>query len=152
MAQCVENEMQALLGKMNEHEAAFKQRAELYSDYLVLTGDPEDALDKFRNDLLKHLAGSIVVKDHKVRYQKEQFDRFIASMRHINLKTKDMSLGSFAKEYATLMEVMISTSHGDKCHKIEANYDDYGEKTVRPLNATIFYYFFSANRAGKTWA
>ena len=47
---------------------------------------------------------------------------------------------------------MITFSHGMKCPKIEANYDDYGEKTIRPLNATIFYYFFSANRSGKNFA
>jgi hypothetical protein len=34
----------------------------------------------FRTDLLQHLAGSIVVKESRQRYQKEQFDRFIASL------------------------------------------------------------------------
>ena len=27
--------------------------------------------ENFRFDLLKHLAGSIVIKEHKIRYQKE---------------------------------------------------------------------------------
>jgi hypothetical protein len=58
----------------------------------------------------------------------------------------------FAKHYAELIEFMISRSHSEKCPKIEANYDDFGEQTLRPLNATIFYYFFSANRSGKTFA
>jgi len=44
-------------------------------------------------------------------------------------------------------------SHYGKCPKIEANYDDYREKTIRPLNATIFYYFFStSSAANRTWA
>ena len=44
-------------------------------------------------------------------------------------------------------------SHYGKCPKIEANYDDYREKTIRPLNATIFYYFFRASSsANRTWA
>ena len=63
-----------------------------------------------------------------------------------------MTLRDFAKEYAGLIESMIEFSHNMKCPKIEANYDDFDTKTVRPLNATIFYYFFSANRSGKMFA
>ena len=53
----------------------------MYADY-----DSNDDLDVFRQDLLKHLAGNIVVKEHKIRYQKEQFDRFLASLGFTALK------------------------------------------------------------------
>ena len=128
---------------------------------MALTGEPSEGLNKFRAALLKHLAGNIVVKEHKVRYQKEQFDRFVASSNSHELSALDVPLREFARSYARwamlvgyvgLIESMISYSHNMKCPKIEANYDDFGTKTVRPLNATIFYYFFSANRSGKSWA
>jgi len=64
----------------------------------------------------------------------------------------DEPLRNFATYYAQLIELYIDVSHGFRCPKIEANYDDFGEKTLRPLNATIFYYFFSANRSGKFFA
>jgi hypothetical protein len=110
------------------------------------------SVDNFRQDLLKHLAGNIVVKEHRIRYQKEQFDRFIASTRMPDLSNEQMSLRKFAKNYALLIETMTESSHNGKCPKIEANYDDFGEKQIKPLNATIFYYFFGANRTGRTWA
>ena len=47
---------------------------------------------------------------------------------------------------------MTQSSHYFKCPKIEANYDDFAKETVLPLNPAIFYYFFSANRSGRTWA
>ena len=119
---------------------------------MELSGVPNEAIDRFRNDLLRHLAGNIVVKEHKIRYQKEQFDRLIASQQYQGLKTETMTLREFAKSYAGLIEGMIEFSHNMKCPKIEANYDDFGDKTIKPLNATIFYYFFSANRSGKTFA
>jgi len=61
-------------------------------------------------------------------------------------------LKSFANSYALLIESLTEKSHNGKCPKIEANYDDFSEKKIRPLNATIFYYFFSANKSGRTWA
>lgn len=70
----------------------------------------------------------------------------------IDLKSESMTLSKFAYNYALLIETMTETSHHGKCHKIEANYDDYKDKTINPLNATIFYYFFGADRAGRTWA
>jgi len=92
------------------------------------------------------------VKEHKIRYQKEQWDRLIASNQMANLNHETMTLRDFSREYAALIESMIDFSHNMKCPKIEANYDDFDTKTVRPLNATIFYYFFSANRSGKMFA
>lgn len=106
----------------------------------------------FRTDLLQHLAGSIVVKEHRQRYQKEQFDRFISSMQCNSLFRRSKTLREFCAEYANLIETLIEDSHNDRSPKIEANYDDFSERTIRPFNATIFYYFFSADRRRRTVA
>jgi hypothetical protein len=69
-----------------------------------------------------------------------------------DLKNGNLTLREFSKNYALLIETMTECSHNGKCPKIEANYDDSGEQTIKPLNATIFYYFFGADRAGRSWA
>jgi len=69
-----------------------------------------------------------------------------------DLKSNKLSLREFARNYALLIETMTESSHNGKCPKIEANYDDFAEKSIKPLNATIFYYFFGASKAGRTWA
>ncbi len=63
-----------------------------------------------------------------------------------------LSLHEFCVVYNDLIYTLVDLSHDGKCPKIEANYDDFGEKTVRPLNATIFYYFFSMDRRKRTLA
>jgi len=122
----------------------------VYSDYI--SKNTTLSMNNFRIDLLKHLAGSIVVKEHRLRYQKEQFDRFIASSQMQDLKSGNLSMREFARNYALLIETITESSHNGKCPKIEANYDDYSEQAIKPLNATIFYYFFGADRAGRSWA
>ena len=74
------------------------------------------------------------------------------SLAHRQLKRTDITLKEFSRRYAHMIEGLIEDSHNDKSPKIEANYDDYAERTVRPLNATIFYYFFSADRRRRTFA
>jgi hypothetical protein len=101
---------------------------------------------------LLHLAGSIVVKEHRLRYQKEQYERFIASLHSSHLAKSHKPLEEFCRDYALLIEVLLTDSHNGRSPKIEANYDDYAERTIRPLNATIFYYFFSADRRRKAIA
>jgi len=76
----------------------------------------------------------------------------LASLSYWELKNTDLSLRQFSESYSRLINATTESSHNFRCPKIEANYDDFGEQTVRPLNATIFFYFFSANRSGKTWA
>ena len=58
----------------------------------------------------------------------------------------------FCRNYAELIEALISDSHEERSPKIEANYDDFAERTIRPLNATIFYYFFNGDRRSRTLA
>ena len=63
------------MSALNDYTQSQNEKSVMYADY-----DSSDDLDVFRQDLLKHLAGNIVVKEHKIRYQKEQFDRFLASL------------------------------------------------------------------------
>lgn len=51
-----------------------------------------------------------------------------------------------------MIEHLIHLSHNNSAPNIEANYDDFGERTVRPFNATIFYYFFSTDRRSRSLA
>ena len=73
-------------------------------------------------------------------------------MQYNTLFKKHVTLRDFCKDYANMIEILIQDSHNDRSPKIEANYDDFREKTIRPLNATIFYYFFSADRRRRTIA
>ena len=102
--------------------------------------------------MLMHLATKLVVKEHRLRYQKEQFDRFFMSQTFPEFSKDDITMGDYAKEYSRLVSQLIESSHNYKSPKIEANYDDFSEQRIKPLNATIFYYFFGTNRAGKSWA
>jgi hypothetical protein len=68
------------------------------------------------------------------------------------LRNKNQDLRQFCVDYADMIESLIDESHNFRSPKIEANYDDFSERTIRPLNATIFYYFFSADRRKRTFA
>ena len=59
-------ELASLFRNMNEHDQAFNERSALYSDYI--SQNTTLSMNNFRIDLLKHLAGSIVVKEHRLRY------------------------------------------------------------------------------------
>jgi len=111
-----------------------------------------DSLDEFRFALLKHLAGSIVVKNHRIRYQKEQYDRFVFTQGDSVLKKQNATLKEFAEHYAFIIESLADASYHGKCRKIEANYDNYETDNLKPFNATLFYYMFSGNAYSKTWA
>lgn len=76
--------MNVLMTNMDEHRRAYNEKGRLYHMYFA--SDSSDSMDEFRFGLLKHLAGSIVVKDHRIRYQKEQFDRFMTSQFMSSLK------------------------------------------------------------------
>jgi len=92
------------------------------------------------------------VKEHRQRYQKEQYDRFICSLQFGNLLKTNQTLEEFCKTYTELIEYLIDESHFGKSPKIEANYDEFKEKTIRPINATIFYYFFNVDRKKRVLA
>ena len=148
LQQIFDGELKQLLSNIEACAASQAQRDALYA------GLQEDAssVDSFRHDLLRHLAGSLVIKEHRIRYQKEQFDRFVTSLEFRGLKDLDLTLKEFSVAYSNLIDATIESSHNYRCPKIEANYDEFAEQTIKPLSSTIFFYFFSANRSGKTWA
>jgi len=55
---------------LSDIDACYASTAEKDAIYAEFDAD-EDKTDQFRQDLLQHLAGNIVVKEHRVRYQKE---------------------------------------------------------------------------------
>lgn len=59
-------DMASLMDNMNHHEQAFNERAAVYEEYASPVTRAE--FDNFKTDLLRHLAGQIVVKDHRKRY------------------------------------------------------------------------------------
>lgn len=62
-----EGDMKKLLSDIETCSASQAEKALVYADF----DQDEDAADQFRQDLLKHLAGNIVIKEHRIRYQKE---------------------------------------------------------------------------------
>ena len=75
-----------------------------------------------------HLATKLVIKEHRLRYQKEQFDRFFTSQSYPDFVKENIKMSEYAKEYARMIETLVSQSHNGKCPKIEANYDDFNEQ------------------------
>ena len=73
--------MRQLMSDIDACAQAQAERAAIYDAAEVGDDSPD-----FRADLLRHLAGSIVNKNHRLRYQKEQFDRFVASLDYSPLK------------------------------------------------------------------
>ena len=69
-----------------------------------------------------------------------------------SLRSGSISLSEFCLRYAHIIESLVDASHNFRSPKIAANYDDYAEKTVRPINATIFYYFYSMDKRRRTVA
>ena len=61
--------MATLMDDIHAHEQAFNERSAIYADYF--NEDTPLEVNTFQNELLRHLAGSIVVKDHRRRYQRE---------------------------------------------------------------------------------
>lgn len=59
------------------------------------------------------------------------------------VRKESVSLDSFCNEYARLIEDMIDFSNNGRCPKIPANYDSQTEQTIRPLNSTLFYMYYS---------
>lgn len=135
-----------------QYASATQERTELFSNFVDEQASVSDRLDNFKTGLLKHLSLSIVVKESRHRYQKEQFDRLLVAENAYTLKNQGQSLDRFCEEYAKIIEYQVESSNNFKCPKIRANYDDYEENVIRPLNSTIFYYFFSADRSRKAAA
>ena len=75
LGQIVNSQVKDLLTSFTEHEKLFNERTRIYHHYMK--DQQSEVLDQFRTDVLQHLAGSIVIKEHRIRYQKEQYDRLV---------------------------------------------------------------------------
>ena len=133
-----------------ENEKAEARKEAFYSQ-LDIMGDGDHTPDRFKEDLLAYLSSAIILKEHKYRYQLEQYERFTDFNTWIQLNDK-MTLKKFCEIYARSLRLQVDISHNFLCPKIDANYDDYGERTVDPINAAVFYFFFSGNRSRRKLA
>ena len=141
-------DMSELMSLLREHDAKDQEMNETYANFIDFDSRSEIQSfdgDNFRAELLKWLSVKIFVKDHRYRYQKEQYGRWVDS-QHLTTMSKKATLKEFADQYARLIDARVLASHNFRSPKIDANYDDFQDKTVMPMNATVFYYFFSSNR------
>jgi hypothetical protein len=96
--------------------------------------------------LIEHLSNKIIVKENRNRYQREQFDRMIIAQQYYLLQNRAQTLDDFCKHYSMLIEDSIDQSNNYRCPKIQANYDNFAEQTIKPLNSTVFYFYFSGSK------
>ena len=146
----LDSQLATTLSTFEEYQKANSERNDLFSSMAQST--EADRLEEFRLRLIQHLSMSIVIKENRQRYQKEQFDRMMIASTDFDLKRHASSMDEWCKHYCMLIEATIQSSYNYMSPKIAANYDDYGDSTVKPLNSTIFYFFFSADRTQRTIA
>lgn len=144
------NEVIKIIDTIAEHEIVHNKQNALYKSAFMHS--EADALTEFREELLRHLAYSIYVKEHRQKYQQEQFNRYVSSISTSTLFTQEQTLKNFCLTYALFLEYQIDESHNFKSPKIEANYLDYDTRTSRPIDSTVFHYFFSFQKAKRQWA
>ena len=109
-----------------DYANAQSERKEVFNNFRADAN--VDSLDEFKNKLLHHLSSTIVVKENRNRYQKEQFDRLLVSAQARSLKNQNSTMEVFCNEYSRIIEGMIDQSHNFKSPKIQANYDSFGEE------------------------
>jgi hypothetical protein len=79
------SEIDAIVPTFQDFNQHNSNRDEIFSNF---SNNSVDTPENFKNNLLHHLAMTIVVKENKTRYQKEQFDRLILSNNHPSLKMR----------------------------------------------------------------
>lgn len=107
--------------------------------------------NQFKQDLIAYLSSTIVVKEHRLRYQAEQYDRYLSAARWVPVHDYT-TLREFTEDYAEHLRREVQLSYNHVSPKIAANYDDYQERRVNPINGAVFYYFFNANRTRRRLA
>jgi len=138
--------LEGVLRSFQKFRAAVEKRHTLFSRFRSPETAQLDSLQDFTNSLIQHLSQNIVIKEHRDRYQVEQFDRMMAASLHRGLRNKHLNLDAWCDTYASLIEDLIDNSHSNKCPYILANYDHQEEHTVNPINSTFFYYYFSSDK------
>jgi hypothetical protein len=133
----------------SEYESARSKKENFYASFI----HDESYMRKstVKEELFAHLSSAIILKEHRYRYQHEQYDRFLNCMKWIPL-WDNMTLRDFSKEYALQLRNGVLLSHNGMCPQIDANYDDFDERKVNPITPTVFYFFFSAHKARRRFA
>lgn len=107
---------------------------------------------KIFNDILNELSYNIHLKEHRLRYQQEQKQRYYNSVKCFNYyyALRNKSLEEFVEDYNTFLWSEIKKSHYNLSPKIEANYRrNYHEGEVSPITSLVFYLYFKTNKVQK---
>lgn len=147
----LKNNLLPELQEFSEKYHAAKEKRDFFYSSFDVNDVYEHNPDKLKEDMVAYLSGAIVVKEHRYRYQSEQYSRYQTFMQWVPMK-EDMTLGDFAMRYSEALRSEVLHSYESSSPLIDANYDDFGVRKVNPINATVFYYFFSANRARRRMA
>ena len=78
------NKAQDLQRRAEGFSQSFSSYASVATEYSnfsngLLAETNNEGLTQFKEGLIQHLAGSIIVKEHRLRYQQEQYNRFLYS-------------------------------------------------------------------------
>lgn len=143
-----------LLPELQEYSEKYhtaKEKKDFFYSSFEVDDVYEHNPEKLKEDMCAYLSGAIVVKEHRHRYQSEQYHRYQTFMQWVPMR-EDMTLGDFAMRYSEALRSEVVYSYESSSPLIDANYDDFGVRKVNPINATVFYYFFSANRVRRRMA
>jgi hypothetical protein len=147
----INQDVQSFKTALTNFESARSKRDNFFSSF-EKDDEIENTPEKVKDDLLAYLSGAIVLKDHRYRYQQEQYDRYLAFKRWVPILDR-MTLRQFSSIYAQSLRNQVDVSHNFLCPQIDANYyDDYEKRSSSPLSSTVFYFFFSANRVRRQFA
>ncbi len=105
------------------------------SETFITKGDP------LLNSLLRELAVNIFVSEHRLRYQQEQHNRYLDSVKYFKRFSGD--LDSFCVKYNEYLQKQIAASHNGLCPKIEENYRrNYYQGETSKVTALTFYLYY----------
>lgn len=79
-----------------------QKREEIYEDLLTQLKHQGVKTLSFKTTLLRALASEIVVKEHRHRYQTEQHQRFVRSLKYLG--SDNITLDDFCKDYAHFIQ------------------------------------------------
>eukprot|EP00343_Euplotes_focardii_P012554 CAMPEP_0205831128 /NCGR_PEP_ID=MMETSP0206-20130828/43149_1 /ASSEMBLY_ACC=CAM_ASM_000279 /TAXON_ID=36767 /ORGANISM="Euplotes focardii, Strain TN1" /LENGTH=359 /DNA_ID=CAMNT_0053135459 /DNA_START=307 /DNA_END=1386 /DNA_ORIENTATION=+ len=143
-------EVEEYFSATSEYEKVFSSKESFFSEFVHDEIYDQTPL-KIKDSLIAYLSSNIVVKEHRLRYQSEQYERYQTLMRFLPVDD-NMTLQQFSIVYAEHLRREVELSYMYISPKIQANYDDFQERSVKPINAAVFYYFFNANRTRRKMA
>lgn len=101
------------------------------------------------NDILNELAYGIYLKEHRLRYQQEQKQRYDASVSRFNGWTYQAcgaTFETFIRDYNAFLWKQIDNSHGGYSPKIQNNYQrNFHDGEVSSVTSLIFFLYFKTN-------